>query len=60
MDVFARTAKKFLVAVVTALGILATALSDDIVTKVEWIQIAIAGIGALGVYQISNDPDKFL
>lgn len=51
---FISYARKFLVALVAALGVLATALSDGVVTQSEWIGILIAFLGALGVYSVSN------
>lgn len=51
---FIPEARKFLVALLAALGVLATALADATVTTSEWVQIGIAFIGALGVYSISN------
>lgn len=47
-------ARKFLVALIAALGVLATALSSGSVTNSEWIQIGIAFVGALGVYTVTN------
>lgn len=52
-------AKKFCVALVTALGILAVAIDDGVVTS-EWIQVAIAFLGALGVYAADNVPKSKL
>ena len=51
---FAGYARKFLVALAAALAILVVALSDDAVTRLEWVQVAIAFLGAVGVYQIPN------
>lgn len=51
---FVPQARKFLVALLAALGVFATALVDGTVTSSEWIQVAIAFVGAAGVYQISN------
>lgn len=51
---FVSYAKKFCVALVAALGVLATALSDGIVTPSEGVSILIAFLGALGVYSVSN------
>ena len=52
---FIKYAKKFLVAVAAALGVLAVALSDGVVSPSEWVQVAIAALGALGVYQAKNE-----
>ena len=46
--------RKFLVALGAALGVLATALHDSQVTASEWVGVAIAFLGALGVYQVPN------
>lgn len=47
-------ARKFLVAFVAALGVLAAAATDGNITTNEWFGVAIAFLGAFGVYQISN------
>lgn len=49
---------KLWVAIGAAAGQLALAVGDDKVTQVEWIAVALAFIGALGVYQVSNVPDS--
>lgn len=51
---FVQVAKKFMVALVAALGVLANALSDGHVTSSEWISVAVAFLGALGVYAVTN------
>lgn len=51
---FIAYARKFLVALTAALGVLAVALSDGTVSTAEIIQIVIAFAGALGVYGVSN------
>ena len=51
-------ARKFLVALLAALAILATAIADGAVSTSEVIQIAIACVGALGVYQVPNEEIK--
>lgn len=51
---FINYARKFLVAVGAALGVLAVALVDNSVSPQEWIQVAIAALGAVGVYSIPN------
>lgn len=53
--------RKALVAVVAGLGILAVAVSatsdgGTTITTSEWIQVAIAALGAVGVYAIKNEP----
>lgn len=55
---FVTYAKKFCVALLAALAILATALSDGAVTSSEWLQVVIAFIGAAGVYQVENKEIK--
>lgn len=48
---------KFAVAVVTAALIaLGGYLTDGRVTSAEWVAVAIAGLGALGVYAVPNKP----
>jgi hypothetical protein len=51
---FVNYARKFFVALVAALAELAVVLSDGTVTTSEWILVAIAFAGALGVYQVAN------
>ncbi len=48
-------ARKFLIALGGALAILLVALSDDVVTKSEWVQVAIGFLAAAGVYQFKNE-----
>lgn len=49
-------ARKFAVAAATALAVLATALPDG-VDSAEWVAVAIAFLGAVGVYAVPNvDP----
>lgn len=52
---FVKVAKKFCIALIAALAILATALSDNVISTSEWIQIGVAFAGAAGVYQFKND-----
>ena len=47
-------ARKFLVALAAALASLGAALGDGDIHSTEWIQIALAFLAALGVYQIAN------
>lgn len=48
---------KFLVAAATAgLVALGAALSDDHVSTAEWVTIAVAAVGAVGVYLVPNRP----
>ena len=53
MSRYAKTAVAVLVAALTALQ---AAISDGHVTNNEWIIIALAAIGAAGVYAIPNTP----
>jgi hypothetical protein len=49
---------KLVAAAVSAAGVsLASALSDG-VTRAEWIQVAIAALGAFAVYQAPNAPTE--
>jgi hypothetical protein len=48
---------KFIVAALTAgLTALTAAITDDKVTNAEWIMVALAAVGAIGVYLIPNTP----
>lgn len=47
-------AKTIVAVVVAALVALQTGLSDGTVTPSEWITIALAGLGALGVWAVPN------
>ena len=51
---FIAYARKFLIALAAALAILGVALEDGNVTSGEWVQVAIAFVGALGVYAVRN------
>lgn len=51
---FVVDSRKFLVALLAGLTILGVALVDNTVTKSEWVQIAVAFVGALGVYRLPN------
>lgn len=50
--------RKFFVAVGAALGVAATALADQVVTAPEGVAIALAFLGALGVYGVTNDTHR--
>ena len=51
------TYAKFVVAVIgAALVAIQTALSDDVISKQEWLTIAIVALGALGVWAVPNAP----
>lgn len=54
LQTFVSGARKFLVAVVAALGVLALQLANGPVTTSGWLQIIIAFAGALGVYGVTN------
>ncbi len=54
LEQFVKYAKKFCVALVAALGVLATCLVEGMTTT-EWITVLIAFLGALGVYQVKNE-----
>jgi hypothetical protein len=46
--------RKGLIALAGALGVLAVALTDDVVTKQEIIQVVLAGLAAVGVVVVPN------
>lgn len=47
--------RKFIIAVVSAAAVaLTTALSDNVISKPEWIVIGVAVLGAVGVYAAPN------
>lgn len=47
--------RKFVVALAAALGVLGTALADGAVSSDEAITVALAFLGAIGVYQLPNE-----
>lgn len=47
--------RKFLVALATALSVFGASLPGG-VSSAEWVAIALAALGALGVYAVSNEP----
>jgi len=51
-----RYAKSIVAAAVAGLTVLAAALTDDTITTAEWVQIAVAVLGAIGVYAVPNRP----
>lgn len=51
-----RYAKSVVAALVAGLTVLAAALTDDAITPAEWVQIAVAVLGAIGVYAVPNKP----
>lgn len=52
---FVAYARKFVIALAAALGVLTVALGDGTVNLDEWLQIGIAFAGALGVYAVTNE-----
>lgn len=46
--------RKAVVAVAAALGVLGAAMADGAVSQSEWVAVALAALGALGVYQVPN------
>jgi uncharacterized membrane protein len=55
---FIAYARKFLIALAAALGVLGAALSDGTVIASEWVSISLAFLGALGVYYTTNDKSN--
>lgn len=51
---FLSYARKTVVALVAALGVLAIAMADNVVTSSEWLQVLVAFLGAFGVYYMPN------
>lgn len=46
---------KAIVAVLTAaLTVLASAITDNVITPNEWVMIALEALGAIGVYAVPN------
>lgn len=54
VEKFIGYARKFLIALAAALGILLTSLADGVVTSSEWVMVALAFLSALGVYNVPN------
>ena len=50
--------RKFFVAIGAALAVLATAFADGSVSASEWVQVALAFLGAFGVYAVPNKNDE--
>ncbi len=48
--------KSIVAVLVAGLTVLASAITDDKVTNAEWVNIALAAVGALGVYALPNRP----
>lgn len=49
-------AKSLLYVLLAVAGVLVTALSDDTVTTSELVNLAVIGVGAVGVYLVPNLP----
>lgn len=49
-------AKTIVAVAIAALTVVYTAVTDGAITGQEWVQVALAGLGALGVYAIPNAP----
>lgn len=59
VSAFLAGARKFLIALTAALAVLAAALSTgNGVDGSEWVQVALAFLGAAGVYIIPNQETK--
>ncbi|WP_336642351.1 hypothetical protein [Microbacterium sp. MMO-56] len=50
-------AKSLLYVLLAVAGVLVTALSDDTVTTSELVNLAVIGVGAVGVYLVPNLPN---
>lgn len=54
-----RYAKAIVAAIAAASAAAVTATQDDLITTTEWITIAVAALGALGVtYAVPNKPPQ--
>lgn len=51
-----RYAKFGVAAAIAGLTALASAITDDHVTSAEWVMIALAALGAFGVWLVPNRP----
>ena len=50
-------AKAIVAALVAALAVLGTALTDDVITPAEWVLVASSFLGGLGItYAVPNRP----
>jgi hypothetical protein len=48
---------KFIVAgLIAGLTVLASAITDDVITNAEWVNIGLAALGAIGVLLVPNKP----
>lgn len=55
-----RYAKFIVAAFIAGLTALTAAITDDKVTNAEWVMVALAVAGALGVYLVPNRPPEEL
>jgi len=53
-----RYAKTLVAVAIGGLTVLASAITDNVVTPQEWVQIALAALGAVGVYAVPNRAGK--
>lgn len=53
-----RYAKTVVAVLIAALTVLASAITDDVITNAEKVNIILAALGAVGVYAIPNTPPK--
>ncbi len=49
--------KSIVAVVIAALTALQAAISDSVVTQNEWVIIALAVVGAIGVFAVPNTPN---
>lgn len=49
---------KFIIALLTACGVAATALTDWSLSTSEIVSIVMSFLGALGVYQVKNNSEQ--
>lgn len=50
-------AKSLLYVLLAVAGVLVTALTDNVVTTPELVNVAIIGVGAVGIYVVPNAPE---
>jgi hypothetical protein len=53
-----RYSKTIVATLIAGLTVLASAISDNVITAQEWTNIALACLGALGVYVVPNRPSE--
>lgn len=49
-----RYAKGIVAVLIAGLTVLASAITDNVITPSEWVNIALACVGAVGVYAVPN------